>query len=106
MPTSTAPGTQPQPTTRVIQMASTTRPIISESLWAPPMKSMTSTGFRVPNQAARAGSTRYRCASRGRKMPIRPTPTRAGMRISNAERYGSNPARSTSRWLICRLNGP
>jgi len=90
IPTSTAPSShqplkRPLTGSRVTHNPATTRPIISESLCAPPMKSITSTGLSVPNHAAKAGSAPRIRAIRGISKPIRPTPITARARIATAE---------------------
>jgi len=66
--------------------ARTTSPIISASLWAPPTKSMTSSGFSVASHAVSCASTPIRSAIRGSSTTMSTTPMSAGMRMSTAER--------------------
>ena len=104
-PTTSAPSHQCR-YFMVSQMPSRNSPVIWESLWAPPMKSITRIGLSTENQLAAAGLTPTRLAIFGTRMPIRATPTSAGTRIRTAERNGSSPARMTIPWLIHSESGP
>jgi len=81
---------------------------MSASLWAPPMKCTTSSGFTRAHQRARASSTSSSLGSacglsaattRGMSSAMSATPAIAGMRMAMNPQYGSAPARATTQRL-------
>jgi len=60
----------------------TIKPTMSESLWAPAMKWMSTSGLQTPSQNARAGSLPSAAASIGTATAINTTPNTATNRSS------------------------